>query len=614
MVVLERIHGMQSRSWTVPLTSRRTRARCAPLAVLCSVCFRCSREGGASTESRLPRKKPVVIVPMGSGPGRTRSIHIGSGIPWRWFRPEQGEPGKRARPLAAASTPLASAAAPQDATLVMFFLSMGVISRVANRIILVPLAMHIRFFSQATSVVQLMAYCSLAAWRSWQGHITSDMWQFVFANGGRFVVIGMCEGMFFPLMFSASSNLPGGLAQVLAQTVVPSTVVFSMVLLRRRYDLLQLVGLAVVFFGVLLASSAGGISSLTGQSGAVAHWNVLKCASAYVLLALALVLKDSVFEKFRAKALQRERAVTASELDVSVVSASATAGQLITQLLMSSVFTSSTIIAGGWQQEFILGARALTGASVHIIPWLALTYWMCNVAFSISALQLMRHASASTVVLANVAALPLSALVFCFCPLPLLHRQSFRWQFAASLLLVIVGNLIYSHKAFTREQGSRGAAGHCLAKCPSSDSEVGYASQLPRQDSVTEDVKHTCTLFAVTTGGADIKDGKYLYVIMVADPDYIRLIHEDDLTMGGVLAGHTSLVARGEFMKSLSRNWEEGDSVLRNMVFYAGELCYTPGVGVLSWNNRSGHYLPASSDHMKVKLDLDKFQCWDDDE
>ncbi|CAE7708740.1 BOB1 [Symbiodinium sp. CCMP2456] len=80
------------------------------------------------------------------------------------------------------------------------------------------------------------------------------------------------------------------------------------------------------------------------------------------------------------------------------------------------------------------GLDELMGRKLSSVPWIAFTYWVCNIIFSVSALRLVRRASASTVVLANVAALPLSALVFC-CPLPLLKPQQFRWTFAMSLLL-----------------------------------------------------------------------------------------------------------------------------------------------------------------------------------
>ena len=50
----------------------------------------------------------------------------------------------------------------------------------------------------------------------------------------------------------------------------------------------------------------------------------------------------------------------------------------------------------------LAGWQSLRGAACPAAPGLALTYWTCNVAFSLTTLRLVRKASASMVVLANV--------------------------------------------------------------------------------------------------------------------------------------------------------------------------------------------------------------------
>lgn len=144
-----------------------------------------------------------------------------------------------------------------------------------------------------------------------------------------------------------------------------------------------------------------------------------------------------------------------------------------------------------------------------------------------------------------------------------------------------------------------------------SDAQVGYASKLPRQASVRLDSKRICLIDAVRAGSAGLRDGTYLFVVMLASPDHIRLMHEDDLVSEGVLAGHTSLVERGEFVRRWSRRWEDSDGGFRHTVLYAGELDYREGLGVRSWNNRSGHYMPDGADHVRVALDPDTFEAAD---
>ena len=145
-----------------------------------------------------------------------------------------------------------------------------------------------------------------------------------------------------------------------------------------------------------------------------------------------------------------------------------------------------------------------------------------------------------------------------------------------------------------------------------SDKDVGYASRLPRQDSISSDLKKIKPLKDLREGTAKLQAGMYLYVIMLGDPEYIRLIHEDHLVHEGVLAGHTSLVERNEFRRGWAKQWHSNDPEVRHTVLYAGELEYEPCRGVLMWNNHSGHYTPSAEDHVRVHLDPLTFVPFDE--
>eukprot|EP00929_Paragymnodinium_shiwhaense_P122791 TRINITY_DN9588_c0_g1_i2.p1 TRINITY_DN9588_c0_g1~~TRINITY_DN9588_c0_g1_i2.p1 ORF type:complete len:226 (-),score=42.72 TRINITY_DN9588_c0_g1_i2:125-739(-) len=108
-----------------------------------------------------------------------------------------------------------------------------------------------------------------------------------------------------------------------------------------------------------------------------------------------------------------------------------------------------------------------------------------------------------------------------------------------------------------------------VQRSASSCSAFGYASLLPRQDSLKPDRK------------------------------LLLPVHEVN---EGVLAGHTSLVEKREFMRDWSRQWMDGDDNFRHTVLYAGELEYVEGEGVVEWNNHSGHYQPREEDHVRVGL------------
>jgi len=298
------------------------------------------------------------------------------------------------------------------------------------------MAKHSLFLSLATSAAQLAAYLLLLLSRSWQQPF-SPFLTFVADFWVPLCLTGLCEGCFYPMVFAAAAKLPGGLVQVLNQSIVPYTVLFSVILVGRSYESLQLFGVAVVLFGVLVA--VGMPHSIDLQGGA---WqDVLQCAGAYSLLAMGVTLKDLVFRQSQAGEVNLPQ-----ELVILTVCATCAAVQFSVQLLalpfvVPELDERRRLITAGW--------RCLHGASAPATPWLALTYWVCNVVFSLSTLRLVKKASAATVVLANVAALPLSALVFC-CPLPLLQQQPFRWTFAFSLVLVVVGNLLYGSTSWRR--------------------------------------------------------------------------------------------------------------------------------------------------------------------
>ncbi|OLP93045.1 Pentatricopeptide repeat-containing protein, chloroplastic [Symbiodinium microadriaticum] len=188
--------------------------------------------------------------------------------------------------------------------LVLTFIASAVANRVANRVLLVPMAGHTLFLSLATSTAQLTAYLLLLAWRAWKQLAISDMCQFVAAHWKLLLLVGTCEGAFYPLVFAAAAKLPGGLVQVLNQSVVPYTVAFSVFLLGRRYTPVQLVGVATVLLGVLVAV---GLPAGSLWSHQVVMHDVLQCAGAYALLALAVTLKDRIFRN------ARETATTAVE-------------------------------------------------------------------------------------------------------------------------------------------------------------------------------------------------------------------------------------------------------------------------------------------------------------
>lgn len=142
---------------------------------------------------------------------------------------------------------------------------------------------------------------------------------------------------------------------------------------------------------------------------------------------------------------------------------------------------------------------------------------------------------------------------------------------------------------------------------PVSDPEVGYASTLPRQGPLPHGALLVRDAPAVRAGRAGLRDGTHLFVVMVGDPDRIRLVHEESLRAADWTAGHSSMVSPREFDSRWARG-SGGVGHLRHTVLFAGELDYREEVGVVRWNNCSGHYKPACEDHWRAPLGHGTFQ------
>mmetsp|Transcript_71964 Transcript_71964/g.199700 ORF Transcript_71964/g.199700 Transcript_71964/m.199700 type:complete len:181 (-) Transcript_71964:25-567(-) len=127
-------------------------------------------------------------------------------------------------------------------------------------------------------------------------------------------------------------------------------------------------------------------------------------------------------------------------LDFSLFITTATLARFLTIMAGWPIFLHFVAPGTSVWQFVVSGSTVLTSPAVLA---LALFYWACNIGLSVLAILLVQQTSAAATVLANVAALPLSALLFC-CPLPLLERQPFHWRFGTGLVLVAAGNLLYN--------------------------------------------------------------------------------------------------------------------------------------------------------------------------
>jgi len=366
------------------------------------------------------------------------------------------DPGRVSR---ATSVQLQPANAPVSAQegfwpLAALFVVIAVGNRVSNRVLLAMVARDTYFLAVATTIVQLSVYSFWLAWRNYRGLVSEQMWRFAAAQPWLLAAFGACEGAFLPLVFYSASHLPGPLVQVLNQSLIPFTCLFSAWLLGRRFGGQQLLGVTIVLVGVLLAVvteptsvPSAAVHSPAGRRGVY----VLLCVLAYASLSMGMVVKEAVLRGFRgwegreAGEAGAGRAATGGQsFDCSLLVTVSTASRLATLLLGWPLLLASLgrrPLAAALLQGVLEGAASMLQGPQVVV--LALTYWACNIGMSVLAIYLVQMSSANATVLANVVALPLAALLFCL-PLPGLPPQAFRWSLAASVLIAVAGNLVYN--------------------------------------------------------------------------------------------------------------------------------------------------------------------------
>lgn len=81
----------------------------------------------------------------------------------------------------------------------------------------------------------------------------------------RFAVMGMFDGLAGVFMILGGSHTSGTMQVLLSQGVIPCTVIFSIILLSKKFHLLQYAGAALIFFGIILAKLKSSGDALTGD-------------------------------------------------------------------------------------------------------------------------------------------------------------------------------------------------------------------------------------------------------------------------------------------------------------------------------------------------------------
>ncbi|XP_057425275.1 protein CLT2, chloroplastic isoform X2 [Lotus japonicus] len=168
--------------------------------------------------------------------------------------------------------------------------TLAVANRVLYKLALVPMSDYPFFLAQLTTFGYVAVYFSILYIRYRLGIVTNEM---LAIPKWRFLIIGFLEALGVASGMSAAVMLPGPVIPILNQTYLVWQLMFSTLLLRRRYSINQIAGCLLVAAGVVMAVTSG---SNTGQmlSKVEFFWPALMIVSA-AFQAGASIIKEFVF-------------------------------------------------------------------------------------------------------------------------------------------------------------------------------------------------------------------------------------------------------------------------------------------------------------------------------
>ncbi|KAK3425716.1 hypothetical protein EUGRSUZ_F02159 [Eucalyptus grandis] len=199
--------------------------------------------------------------------------------------------------------------------------ALAVANRVLYKLALVPMKQYPFFLAQVTTFGYVAIYFSILYIRHRAGIVTGEM---LALPKSRFVAIGMLEALGVVTGMSAGAMLPGPAIPILSQTFLVWQLIFSTVLLGRKYSLNQIAGCLLVATGVVTAIASG---SNSGQilSGIEFAWPLVMIASS-AFQAGASIIKESIF-------IDAARRLKEKSLDIFVVNSFGSGFQALFVLL-----------------------------------------------------------------------------------------------------------------------------------------------------------------------------------------------------------------------------------------------------------------------------------------
>lgn len=322
----------------------------------------------------------------------------------------------------------------------------AVLNRVLYKLALVPMKEYPFFLAQITTFGYVAIYFSILLLRYSAGIVTKEM---LLLPKTSFVLIGILEALGVAAGMSAGAMLPGPAIPILSQTFLVWQLLFSTIILGRKYTFKQIVGCLLVAIGVIVAVTSG---SDEGQllSKVDIIWPALMIASS-AFQAGASIIKEFVF-------IDAAKRLKGKTLDIFVVNSFGSGFQALFVLLFMPFLSQMKGIPFSELPSYLRsGAACFLNIGPNVTgcngaPLLPLLFIITNMAFNISLLNLVKTSSAVIASLAATLAVPLAIYVLAL-PLPYLPEGSVLSPFfLAGSVILVLGLILYNLPQYAKQE------------------------------------------------------------------------------------------------------------------------------------------------------------------
>ncbi|XP_042436687.1 protein CLT1, chloroplastic-like isoform X5 [Zingiber officinale] len=258
----------------------------------------------------------------------------------------------------------------------------------------------------------------------------------------KLALVPLKEYPFFLAQFATFgvAVLSGASIPILSQTFLVWQLLFSVVFLKRRFRLTQILGCFLVTIGVVITVTSGSGAGISLKNAGI-FWSLLMILS-FLLQAADTILKEIIF-------LDAAKKLKGGSIDLFVVNSFGSAFQALFICLLMPFMSKLWGIPFNQLPSYIrdgtacfLNVGSLSGGCEGA-PLLPVLFVIVNMAFNISLLHLLKISSAVVSCLASTFSVPLAIYAFTL-PLPYIGvASSLPAGFVTGAMVLVGGLLLY---------------------------------------------------------------------------------------------------------------------------------------------------------------------------